>query len=146
MMSLETWFWIAHVPVLVGWIALIVLPADRAVPIARWGAAALAIGYAILFFITGPEGQGLARNYSLNGVESFFASRDLLLLGWIHILCFDLFVGSWEAEEAERLAIPKRTLIPCLLLTFLLGPLGLLAFFAARAPRMANLRQGRPGN
>jgi hypothetical protein len=135
-MTLETWFWIAHVPVLAGWIALIALPAGRGVPIARWAAAALAIGYAALFFIAGPEGQELARNYSLAGVESFFASRDLLLLGWIHFLCFDLFVGSWQAEEAERLAIPKRTLIPCLLLTFLIGPLGLLAFFAARAPRL----------
>jgi hypothetical protein len=136
MMSLESWFWIAHVPVLVGWIALILLPAGRGVPIARAAAAALAIGYAALFFVAAPEGRELALNYSLNGVESFFDSRNLLLLGWIHILCFDLFVGSWEAEEAERLAIPKRTLIPCLLLTFLIGPLGLLAFFAARAPRL----------
>jgi hypothetical protein len=141
-MSLETWFWIAHVPVAAGWIALVALPAERGVPIARWAAGALAIGYAILFFIAGPEGQELARNYSLGGVESFFASRDLLLLGWIHILCFDLFVGSWEVEEGARLAIPKRTLIACLVLTFLIGPLGLLAFLVARAPRLRGIAAG----
>jgi hypothetical protein len=145
-MTLETWFWIAHVPAVAGWVALIVLPADRAVPIARWAAIALAVGYALVFFIAAPEGQELARNYSLEGVAAFFASRELLLLGWIHIMCFDLFVGSWQAEEAERLGIPKRVLIACLVLTFLLGPLGLLAFFAARAPRIAESRRVPAGN
>lgn len=141
-MSLETWFWIAHLPAVAGWIALVALPAERGVPIARWAAGALAVGYAILFFIAGPQGQELARNYSLEGVRAFFASGELLLLGWIHYLCFDLFVGSWEVEEGARLGIPKRTLIACLILTFLLGPLGLLAFLVARAPRTRGISAG----
>jgi hypothetical protein len=140
-MSLETWFWIAHVPAVAGWIALVALPAERGVPIARWAAGALAVGYAILFFIAGPQGQELARNYSLEGVAAFFASPELLLLGWIHYLAFDLFVCSWQAEEAARLGIPKRTLVACLILTFLIGPLGLLAFLVARAPRAGKLPQ-----
>ena len=134
-MSLETWFWVAHVPAVAGWLALVFGPAGPAVRIARWAAAALAIGYAALFFTAAPEGGALARNYSLSGVAGFFAERELLLLGWVHYLAFDLFVGSWEAEEADRLGIPRHVLIACLLLTFLLGPLGLLAFLAARSTR-----------
>ncbi len=141
-MTLETWFWIAHVPAVAGWIALIVLPAARGVPVARWAAGVLAVGYAILFFAAGPQGQELARNYSLEGVRAFFASGELLLLGWIHYLAFDLFVGSWEAEEGARLGMPKRTLIACLILTFLVGPLGLLAFLIARAPRTRGIVGG----
>ena len=141
-MSLETWFWIAHVPAVIGWIALVALPARRGVAIARWAAALLALGYAILFFAAGPQGQELARNYSLDGVGAFFASRELLLLGWVHYLAFDLFVGSWEAEEGARLGVPKRTLIACLILTFLVGPLGLLAFLIARAPRARGIVGG----
>jgi len=141
-MSLETWFWIAHVPAVIGWIALLALPTRRGVAIARWAAAVLALGYAILFFAVGPQGQELVRNYSLEGVRAFFASRDLLLLGWVHYLAFDLFVGSWEAEEGARLGVPKRTLIACLILTFLVGPLGLLAFLIARAPRARGIVGG----
>lgn len=135
MIGPETWFWIAHVPALAGWIALIALPAGRGVPLARWAVVALAAGYAILFFAAAPEGQQLARGYSLEGIAAFFADREPLLLLWVHYLAFGLFVGSWEAEEGARLGVPKRTLVPCLLLTFLLGPLGLLAFLAARWAR-----------
>ena len=138
-MTLEAWFWIAHVPAVAGWLALMFGPAGPAVRIARAAAAVLAVGYALLFLIAGAEGSELARNYSLGGVAAFFSNRALLLLGWVHYLAFDLFVGSWEAEEADRLGMPRHLLIACLLLTFLLGPLGLLAFLAARSARKTAL-------
>ncbi|HEX8525981.1 ABA4-like family protein [Allosphingosinicella sp.] len=144
-MTLETWFWIAHAVALAGWLALVFVPAagGLGVRIARWAAALLAVGYALLFFTAGPQGSELARNYSLEGVGAFFADPQLLLLGWVHYLAFDLFVGSWEAEEAHRLGISRRVLIACLILTFLLGPLGLLAFLAARSvPRRPASEQG----
>ena len=136
-MSLEISFWIAHAVALAGWLALMFGPSASETPvrIARWAAAALALGYAALFFIAAPEGGALARNYSLDGVRAFFAEPRLLLLGWVHYLAFDLWVGSWQAVEARRLSIPRHVLIACLLLTFLLGPLGLLAFLAARSTR-----------
>ncbi len=136
-MSLELWFWIAHAVSLAGWVPLAVMPLEGGLPvrIARGAAAALAVGYALLFFLTGPEGSELAAGYSLEGLAAFFSSREMLLLGWVHYLAFDLFVGAWEAEEAARLGIPRGVLFMCLLLTFLLGPLGLLAFLAARSAR-----------
>lgn len=131
------WFWIAHAVAAPGWLALMVLPLEggKAVRVARWAAALLALGYFALFMIRAPEGSELAAGYSLEGVRAFFRDPELLLLGWVHYLAFDLFVGSWEAEEAHRLGIPRRVLFMCLLLTFLLGPLGLLAFLAARSTR-----------
>ena len=136
-MNLEIWFWIAHAVALAGWLPMIFWPSRSLAPvrIARGAAAALAIGYAIVFFAHGPEGSELAADYSLEGVGAFFASPPMLLLGWVHYLAFDLFVGSWEAEEAHRLEMPRGLLGMCLLLTFLLGPLGLLAFLAARSTR-----------
>jgi hypothetical protein len=136
-MALETWFWIAHAVALAGWAPLVFWPSRGPMPvrIARGAAAVLAVGYAILFFAHGSEGSELAANYSLEGVGAFFDAPALLLLGWVHYLAFDLFVGAWEAEEAQRLSIPRALLVLCLLLTFLLGPLGLLAFLAARGAR-----------
>jgi hypothetical protein len=73
-------------------------------------------------------------------VKALFASDALLLAGWIHYLAFDLFIGAWEVRTARAEGIPHLLVLPCLVLTFLLGPVGLLLFLAlrlARAPRLA---------
>jgi hypothetical protein len=77
----------------------------------------------------------LATNYSLDGVGMFFADPALRLLGWVHYLAFDLWVGTWEAEEANRIGLPHGILLLSLVLTFLLGPVGLLTFIVFRALR-----------
>jgi len=61
-----------------------------------------------------------------------FQVDALLLGGWIHYLAFDLFIGSWEVRDARRLKIPHLMVVPCLLGTFLLGPIGLLAYLCLR--------------
>ena len=52
--------------------------------------------------------------------------------GWVHYLAFDLFVGAWEVRTARAEGIPHWAVIPCLVLTFLFGPAGLLAFAILR--------------
>lgn len=133
-MTLETWFWIAHVPALAGWLALIFAPA-AGVRFARWAAVAIAAGYTILFVLSAREAGVLAEDYSLGGVAAFFDVPMLQLLGWIHYLAFDLFVGSWIAEEGARLQMSRALIILCLILTFTIGPFGLLVFFLVRSMR-----------
>ncbi len=55
-----------------------------------------------------------------------------LLAGWVHYLCFDLAVGAWETRDAYRRGVPHLWLIPCLLFTFPVGPLGLLLYAVVR--------------
>ena len=135
-MDLELLFWIAHLPALAGWV-LLALPgrSERRIGAARWVAALLALGYLALFLAAGSGSAVLLRDYSLAGVGTFFADPLLRLVGWVHYLAFDLWVASWEAEEGRRLGIPHLWLAPCLFLTFMLGPLGLLLFLAVRAVR-----------
>lgn len=134
-MTLEQGFWLAHVAAVIGWIALLAAPllGDRTVPLARVAAAVLAIGYFILFVLA-PDGlRGLARDYSLAGIGALFADPRALLLGWVHYLAFDLWVASWELEEGRRLGMSHWLVAPAILLTIMLGPLGLLLFLALRA-------------
>ncbi|MBP9827432.1 DUF4281 domain-containing protein, partial [Candidatus Saccharibacteria bacterium] len=56
----------------------------------------------------------------------------LLLLGWAHLVCFDLIAGIWMSQDAVRRGIRHRYIMGSLLLTFLLGPLGFLAYFMTR--------------
>lgn len=65
---------------------------------------------------------------SLEGVANGFLNMGHLLTGWIHFLALDLFIGAWQVERAKTIGIPHIILLPCLLLTFLVGPLGLLLF------------------
>ena len=49
-----------------------------------------------------------------------------------HFLAFDLFVGRWEYLDARERQLTHWLLAPCLFLTLMLGPLGLLAYLGAR--------------
>ena len=56
-----------------------------------------------------------------------------MLVGWVHYLAFDLWVGAWEAEVAPKWGVPHWALLPCLGFTFLVGPVGLVMFLAVAA-------------
>ena len=47
-------------------------------------------------------------------------------------LAFDLFIGAWEVRDAQKHQVPHLAFVPCLLLTFLFGPVGLLLYFILR--------------
>ena len=65
---------------------------------------------------------------SLDQVYALFQDPTLVLVGWVHYLAFDLFIGSWEVRDAQQIGIPHLLVLPCLLGTFLVGPIGLLAY------------------
>ena len=69
---------------------------------------------------------------SLEGVARIFENPNLLLAGWVHYLAFDLFVGVWEVQDSRRLGLLHWYIAPCLLFTFLLGPIGLLMYLTIR--------------
>jgi hypothetical protein len=69
---------------------------------------------------------------SLAQVARLFTSQDLLLAGWIHYLAFDLFTGAWQTRDALRLGLSRWLVAPCLVLTFLFGPVGLSLYLLMR--------------
>lgn len=88
----------------------------------------LSVGYVILIAFSGAlDGTGFGT------VLRQFNYPDAALLGWVHFLAFDLFIGAWECRTARVVGMRFSLVIPCLILTYLLGPLGLLVFFGLRA-------------
>jgi len=53
----------------------------------------------------------------------------------VHYLAFDLFVGTWETRDAAGRGISRWLVAPCLLLTFLFGPIGWLSYHLVRRAR-----------
>jgi hypothetical protein len=72
---------------------------------------------------------------SLAGVASLFSEPWILLAGWTHYLAFDLLVGNWEMRDATTRGIPYALVLPCLVLTFLVGPAGWLLYVVIRRLR-----------
>jgi hypothetical protein len=133
-MSAETLFSAANFFALAGWLLLVFAPrwrwTDRLV-LSGGFSLVLAVVYLVLlvlFFRSAEGGFG-----SLEQVGMLFREPFMLLAGWIHYLAFDLFVGSWEVRDARRRGLPHLLVIPCLGLTFLFGPVGLLAYSGVRA-------------
>jgi len=132
--SAETLFKVVSAAVVPGWLLLILAPRARITErVVHSGLLSLALAAAYLVLIAacypGAEG-GFG---SLAEVYRLFRSPYLLLAGWIHYLAFDLFVGAWEVRDAGGRGIPHLLVIPCLSLTFVFGPIGLIAYFAVRA-------------
>jgi hypothetical protein len=115
-----------------GWILLLVVPRNRrAMTIAGTVIPlTLAVAYLTLFALHARESPGGFS--SLAAVAQLFDNHWLLLAGWVHYLAFDLFIGAWETRDALARRVPRLLLAPCLVMTFLLGPIGLLGYHLVR--------------
>ncbi|MEQ8312555.1 MAG: ABA4-like family protein [Gammaproteobacteria bacterium] len=137
-MSAELIFSICNLAVIPAWLLLAFLP--------RWkwtlglittvlvpGMLALTYLFLLIYSLSNmPEGGGFG---SLAGVSILFADPYSLLAGWIHYLAFDLFIGAWEVRDSQKNEIPHWLVLPCLFLTFMAGPMGLLLYLVIRLAR-----------
>lgn len=132
-MTADTLFQLANPLALLGWLALLVSPlAPRAAQAVAAAAIPLLLsltyaGLVLAFWWEAPGGFG-----SLPELQALFTHPHIALAGWLHYLAFDLFLGAWEVRTARAEGIPHWAVIPCLILTFLFGPAGLLAFAILR--------------
>lgn len=140
-MDAETLFAWCNRTALVGWLMLILFPRRG------WSAGVVAKFVIPLLLATIYVGLVVARwpghrgGFStLSGVAELFSDRWILLAGWVHYLAFDLFLGAWEVRDATRRGISHWLVVPCLVLTFLFGPAGLLLYTIMRETRGVVLR------
>lgn len=137
-MTPELVFRLCNSMALTGWIALILSPGS-----ARWSDRVRQLtGFGLPLLLSAVYGAMLLTHWRGEGgfgtpaeVRALFDVPGVLVAGWVHYLAFDLFVGSWIARESTRLHWPHALLVPVLVLCFLFGPLGLLAFGLLRALR-----------
>ncbi len=132
-MSPDSLFQIANPLALLGWLALALSPlrpvwADRMAGLVIPLLLSIAYSALILAFWSGFEG-GFD---TLENVMLLLSQPYAALAGWIHFLAFDLFVGAWITRTARHEGISHWLVLPCLVLTFLFGPAGLLAFTLIR--------------
>jgi hypothetical protein len=131
-MNYELLFTILNFSVLAGWLLLIFAPRWRATPLIASFAIPFALSAVYAFLMLSNLLTAEGSFFTLAGVRQYFSYDAVLLGGWVHYLVFDLFIGGWETRDSLRLGLPRAAVIPCLIFTFLLGPVGLLLYFTTR--------------
>lgn len=134
-MSDETIFAVCNYGVLPFWLLLVLAPRSRLTERlvhSPLPALLLVPVYAWLLFFGSPGSEG-ATMFTLRGVMSIFTVPRTVIACWVHYLVFDLFVGAWEARDARRLGLPHLAVVPALVVTLFLGPIGYFVYLAIRA-------------
>jgi hypothetical protein len=131
--------------VMAAWAGLILSLFVRQVRPIAWAAAQIAVpailAIAYVLLIRAGFGEAEGGGYgSIGEIRALFASDSALVAGWFHYLAFDLFIGAWIVREGLERKLPPFLILPCLPLTFLFGPAGLLLFFLLRLA-LASLRR-----
>lgn len=122
------------------WILLIVLP--------KWKVTRFLIDYKIvpvllsvvyaIYIAKALIAGGMMDFGSLESVMQLFTVKNAVLAGWIHYLAFDLLVGMWMVNQNQTLQIHPIILAPCLVGTFLFGPVGFLIFMIIKSIKRKN--------
>lgn len=134
-MNSDVLFSITNSVALFGWILLIVAPEWRFLRTVIINTLIPILLGAVYFYLIVVH-YGAMQEGGFGSIDELlilFSNRDLILLGWVHYLAFDLFIGTWEYFDAKKHGINRFLIIPCQLLTFLAGPVGLVLYIALRA-------------
>ena len=68
----------------------------------------------------------------MNNISELFSDKFFLLMFWTHFICINLFVGGWIVKDSQKFAINKLLMVFPLLITYLIGPLGLFIYWLIR--------------
>ena len=132
-MNSDTLFELANGLALITWIVLILFQRASWLKSAILGISITLLATVYTFLIITTFDAGSFESFgSLSGVMSLFQNGEAVLAGWIHYLAFDLLAGLYIVSSAEKLGINRWVITPSLLLTFMMGPLGLLTYLIIR--------------
>ena len=77
-----------------------------------------------------------ANNFSLylglSSVSELFRDDYYLLMFWTHFVAVNLFIGGWILKDAQKLYVNRILLAFPLILTYLIGPIGIFIYWIIR--------------
>ena len=75
-------------------------------------------------------------NFSLymgiDDTTDLFSNKNFLMMFWIHFISINLFTGGWIVKNSQKFVINKFLISIPLIITYLIGPLGLLTYWLIR--------------
>ena len=92
--------------------------------------------YVYIFYKSFLGSYDFSNNFTLylgiNNLSELFTNSEFLIIFWIHFLAINLFCGSWISRDGSRLLISKYLMFVPLIITYFIGPLGILIYWIIR--------------
>ena len=96
----------------------------------------LSLAYAYLLYIAYVVEYDFFQNFTLylglTEISNLFENQFFLILFWAHFLAMNLFCGGWIVKDSQMLAMNKFIVSLTLLITYLIGPIGLTVYWLIR--------------
>lgn len=135
-MRLELLFALSTLLVLPFWLLMIGLPQwrlTRSLMASPYVLLPLPVLYLVLVGLHWDLLVYLVTHPDLKGVAVALGRPEGALIGWLHILALDFFVGRWIYLDSQERGLHVLAMAPVLWATLLMGPLGLVMYLLVRS-------------
>ena len=68
----------------------------------------------------------------LSELSRLFEDHLYIMIFWTHFIAINLFIGGWIVKDSQKFAINKVLMAVPLIVTYLIGPLGLFLYWIIR--------------
>ena len=96
----------------------------------------LSSSYIFILYKSYLNSYDFMNNFSLylgiDNLSNLFSNKSYLMMFWIHFISINLFTGGWIVKDSQKLSINKILLAIPLIITYLIGPIGLLFYWLIR--------------
>ena len=96
----------------------------------------LSVAYIFMFYKSYLNSYNFYNNFnlylSIDDISDLFKDKSYLMMLWIHFISINLFVGGWMVKDSQKFSINKILLVLPLIITYLIGPVGLLLYWLIR--------------
>ncbi len=76
--------------------------------------------------------QNFGLYLGINNLSDLFKKDYFLLMFWIHFVSINLFTGGWILKDSEKFLVNKFLLAVPLIITYLIGPIGIFVYWIIR--------------
>ena len=137
--TIETLYYWVNFGVLPFWLILIFFPQShlsRYLVTSVFPILVLGGAYIFILYKSFLSSYDFDENFNLylgsDNISELFSDKYFLMMFWIHFISINLFTGGWIVKDSQKLAINKILLIIPLIVTYLIGPLGLFIYWLIR--------------
>ncbi|MDB9704830.1 ABA4-like family protein [bacterium] len=121
------------------WIVLIIFPQSQICKVfitSIFPIFIISLAYCYLLYLLFNEGYDFLKNFELylglSSILDLFSDKSFLILFWSHFLAINLFCGGWIVKDSQKFGINKILLSFPLILTYFIGPIGILVYWFIR--------------
>jgi hypothetical protein len=134
--TLEMIYLWLNLGVLPFWVILIFFPQSnisKIFTISIFPIIVISLIYSYFIYIMFNNGYKFLDNFNLylglEDLKNLFNETSFLILFWTHFLAINLFCGAWIVNDCQKYNISKTLVFFPLIITYLVGPLGILIYW-----------------